>query len=226
MTLHTIPGRRKNTLHAQYLISIQVGAVLSLLVMIVLLNIPMQATSSFETEVIYQEIVQMEDIVQTEQQIKAPPPPRPTVPIEVPNDEVLEDEEFELDVALDLEDVMVDLEPPALPVPQKEEKVIEAEIFMVVEDMPVIIGGVQSLYDLVTYPAMAHQAALEGTVVVGIVIEKDGTPTHIETMKSVHPLLDVAAMDAVKQIRFIPGKQRGQPVRVKMAIPIRFRLNG
>ena len=211
-------------LKKQYRYALQLGAILSLTVMITLFRLPLKLESAFESIVVEQEIVQMEEIVQTEQQLKAPPPPRPAVPIEVPNDEIIVDEEFELDVALDLDDVLTDLVAPALPDPVDEEPEDEAEIFIAVEEMPTIIGGREKLYEFVEYPAIAREASLEGTVVVQLVIEKDGTPSNVGVLKSVHEILDKAAVSAIEQIRFNPGKQRGQPVRVKMAIPIRFKI--
>ena len=213
------------SLRAQYGFTLQIGIVLSLLVLLALFTMPLQMKTSFENEIVMQEVVQLEEIVQTKQKFKAPPPPRPIVPIEVPNDEILEEEEFELDVALDLDEMIEDLSPPPLPDLETEPELDEGEVFMVVEEMPSMIGGREKLYEFVTYPVMAREANLEGMVVVGIVIEKDGSPTNIEVLKSVHPILDEAAMKAVSKVLFNPGKQRGKPVRVKMAIPIRFKLN-
>lgn len=213
------------SLRAQYGFTLQVGMMLSLLVLLVLFKMPLQMKTSFENEVVMQEVVQLEEIIQTEQKIKAPPPPRPIVPIEVPNDEVLEEEEFELDVALDLDEMIEDLSPPLLPDLEAEPEAEEGEVFMVVEEMPSMIGGREKLYEYVKYPTMAREANLEGMVVVGIVIDQDGLPTDLQILKSVHPILDEAAMEAISKVTFTPGKQRGKPVRVKMAIPIRFKLN-
>ena len=164
-----VPYKLKGkSLRLQYRLTLQLGAIFALLVMLVLFRVPIQVESSFENEIIQQEIVQIDEVIQTEQQFKAPPPPRPVVPIEVPNDEVLEEEEFELDVALDIEKMIADLAPPALPEETKEPEINEAEIFMVVEEMPEIIGGVKQLYEYVTYPAIANKAGLEGVVIVGI----------------------------------------------------------
>ena len=98
---------------------------------------------------------------------------------------------------------------------------------MVVEEMPAMIGGREKLYEHVTYPVMAREANIQGMVVVGIVIGKDGAPSDIEVLKSVHPILDEAAMEAISHVRFKPGKQRGKPVRVKNGDPdtIQVKLN-
>ena len=209
---------------AHYRLTLQIGLVLALAVVIALFRIPMRIDETFEVPLQAQEIVQLEEIQQTKQEVTAPLPPRPAVPIEVPNDEVIVDEELDLDVTLDLDEAIVDLTPPAPPEPEEKQEEVEAEIFVAVEEMPEIIGGTASLYALVKYPPMAQHAGLEGTVVVGLVVEPSGVPGEITVMKSVHPMLDEAAVEAVKQLRFKPGRQRGRPVRVRMAIPIRFEL--
>ena len=212
-------------LRNQYGITLLIGGIISLLVVLLLVRLPVRLESSYTALTVEQEVVHLEEITQTEQRAKAPPPPRPSVPIEVPNDEVVDDLELDLDVSLDLDEELVALELPVLPdaAPAGEEE-YEAEIFLAVEDMPVLIGGVASIYENLTYPVIAREAGVSGTVVVQMVIEVDGKPTDIVVFKSVHQILDQAAVDAIKQVRFVPGKQRGKPVRVRMAIPVRFKI--
>lgn len=78
-----------------------------------------------------QEEVFMEEVVQTKQITTPPAPPRPPVPVEVPNDEILEDEIVALDLEFDLDGPM-DLPPP----PPPAADVDEDEIFIVVEQPP------------------------------------------------------------------------------------------
>ena len=212
-------------LKLQYRVTLQLGAILALGMAVALFRMPLQVDMTFEVPMLEQEVVQLEEIQQTKQEIKAPAPPRPPVPIEVPNDQVLTDEELDLDVTLDFDEELVDLGPPELPVPEEEETQTEREIFVVVEQMPEMIGGIARLYELVEYPEIAQKANLEGTVVVTFVIEPDGVPSEITVLKSIHKILDEAAVEGVKQLRFTPGMQRGKAVPVRMAIPIRFRLN-
>lgn len=209
---------------SNYRLFMQFGFVIALSALIALAEAPIQYEAEFEVPIIAQEIVQLEEIQQTKQKQEAPPPRRPPVPIEVPNDEVIEDEALELDAALDLDEMILDLGPPDVPVPEEAEEEVENEIFVVVEEMPSIIGGTARLYELVEYPVMATKAGLEGTVVVGMVIQPDGVPSELFIMKSVHEILDAAALEAIRQVRFTPGRQRGRAVHVRMAIPIRFKL--
>jgi protein TonB len=72
---------------------------------------------------------------------------------------------------------------------------------------------------------MARKAGLEGLVIVQVVVETNGVPTDPQVVRSPGAALDEAAVNAVMQLRFKPGMQRGKPVRVRYAMPVRFRLN-
>ncbi len=100
------------------------------------------------------------------------------------------------------------------------------EVFMVVEDQPELIGGMEALYDEIAYPALARKAGIEGTVFVQFVVNQNGNVADLTVVRGVYPALDAAALDAVRQVRFEPGRlDDGTPVQVKMALPIRFELS-
>lgn len=228
-----VPGRRKpvkragTDLRRDYRLTVQVGLVVSLFGVTALVRAPiLPDEGGFDVALADQETVQMEEIQQTQQVEKPPPPPRPPVPVEVPNDEILMDEDLDLDATLDLNEPLADLPPPPpTPAPTKEEdEEAEAEIFVVVEQMPEIIGGAQKVYEYLEYPPIARQAGMEGLVVIQVVVNQDGVPVDPVIARSAGEVLDLAAVNAVMKLRFVPGKQRGKPVRVRMAIPIRFRL--
>lgn len=207
-----------------YRITLELAFIVALSLAILAVRAPMQSDSGeLAFTLAEQQVVQMEEIAQTEQIERPPPPPRPPIPVEVPNDSILDEVELDLDVTLDL-DAIVELPPPPAPVVEEEEEEMEPEIFVVVEQMPEIIGGVAKIYERLIYPEIARQAGVEGLVVVQVVVEKDGTPSGTIVARSASAVLDNAAIAAVEGLRFVPGKQRGQPVRVRMAIPIRFRL--
>lgn len=206
--------------------TVQIGLVMSLFVITALVRAPLLPEgSAFDVSLAEQETVQMEEIQQTQQVEKPPPPPRPPIPVEVPNDEILDDEDLDLDVTLDLDEPLYDLPPPPpTPVQDSEETADELEIFVVVEQMPEIIGGSQKVYEYLEYPPIARQAGMEGLVVIQVVVNQDGMPVEPLVARSAGEVLDRAAVDAVMKLRFVPGKQRGRPVRVRFSIPIRFRL--
>ena len=87
-----------------------------------------------------------------------------------------------------------------------------------------MIGGLDRLQELIVYPPLAVKANIEGLVIVTFVVEPDGSVSEQETMRSAGEILDRAALAAVGKLSFIPGKQRGKPVRVRFSLPVRFRL--
>ena len=71
---------------------------------------------------------------------------------------------------------------------------------------------------------MAKRNGIEGTVLVGALIGKDGRIEKIQVIESENEILNAAAVTAVKETTFTPAKQNGQPVRVWTRVPITFKL--
>jgi protein TonB len=196
------------------------GMVLSLIIFIVLFRVDFNFANNTEFQIIEQEVIQMEEVVQTEQQSKPPPPPRPPVPVEVPNDQILDDIDLNLDASLDL-DMALDLPPPPTRKQTVEE---EPEIFIVVENEPVLIGGLEGIQKNIRYPELARRAGIEGRVFVQFVVDERGNVIDPVVVRGIGAGCDEAALEAVKKAKFIPGKQRGRPVKVQYALPVTFRL--
>ncbi|MDD3102816.1 MAG: TonB family protein [Candidatus Cloacimonetes bacterium] len=74
------------------------------------------------------------------------------------------------------------------------------------------------------YPKKAKKNLIQGTVVLEVQVLKDGSVGNINVKRSVPGGLDQAAIEAVKKVRFCPGKRNGKPVIELMMIPIEFRL--
>ena len=102
----------------------------------------------------------------------------------------------------------------------------DGKTYMVVEEQPELVGGMQALQESVNYPTMAKEAGIEGRVIVQFVIDKNGTVTNPKVTRGVHKLLNEAALEAVKHQEFRPGRQDGEPVKVQMSVPVTFRLPG
>lgn len=186
-------------------------------------RVPFSPDNSFEVVPMAQELVTMEEIQQTRQEVQPPPPPRPMIPIVVPNDEIIEDIDLDLDVSLELDEIVMDLPPPTAPSEEGEPE--EPEIFAVVEQMPEMIGGLASLMQAVEYPIIARKQGIEGNVVVQVIVDEEGNPGDAKVVRSVSPLLDDVALEAVMAQKFKPGRQRGRAVKVSVAIPVKFRLS-
>jgi TonB family protein len=71
-------------------------------------------------------------------------------------------------------------------------------------------------------PAAAVQAGVRGTVLLEVTIGVDGAVTKATVLRSV-PLLDEAALDAVRQWRYEPTEINGQAVPVIVTVPVAFR---
>lgn len=98
------------------------------------------------------------------------------------------------------------------------------EIFEISGRKPDVAGGMGSLYMHVQYPLAAREQGIEGRVILTFTVDKEGYTHDIQVMQSAHPMLDSAAVRAVEQTTFVPGEHDGQPVAVRMRLPIRFQL--
>ena len=110
-----------------------------------------------------------------------------------------------------------------------DKPVTKDEAFAVVEQMPEFPGGMKELMtylkDNIKYPKAAQDKKVQGRVIVQFVVEKDGTPTEFNVVRSVDPDLDAEALRVLGGMpKWKPGMQKGQVVRVKYTVPVAFRL--
>ena len=211
---------RKNPeadLRKQYQVYLQSGLIAVLVTLIVLFRAPLSQGEMADFTPPEQEIVEVEEIIQTEQVETPPPPPRPPVPVEVPNDEIIEDEIVGFDFELNMDGPMA-LPPP--PAPEEE----EPEIFIVVDRMPEPAGGMEAIYRRLRYPEIARKAGIEGRVVLQFIVDERGNVVNPTVIRGIGGGCDEAAIEAIKGVRFTPGMQRGRPVKVQFQLPIVFRL--
>lgn len=213
----------KYDLRNKYPLYIEVGLIATLGILILAFRVDWSPDNDFDIVMPEQEQINMEEILQTTQIEQPPPPPKPPVPVEVPNDEVLEDEALDLDASLDL-DAPISNEPPPPP-PAEEEVEEEPEIFVIVEEMPELIGGLSGIQSKIKYPEIARKAGVEGRVIVQFVVDENGNVQDPAVVRGIGAGCDQEAVRAVSQAKFTPGKQRGNAVKVKMSLPITFRLN-
>lgn len=157
-----------------------------------------------------------------------PPPPKIQLPeiIEVPDEEEIEEEiEVELDVEVTEETVVEDIVFEEAP----EEEVVD-EVFTIVEDQPEFPGGMAAFYkfvgDNMDYPSQARRMGIEGRVYVQFVVDKDGSVTDVKAVKGIGAGCDEEAARVLRMSpKFKPGKQRGRAVKVRMVLPIIFKLS-
>ncbi|MBZ0198229.1 MAG: energy transducer TonB [Ignavibacteriaceae bacterium] len=106
---------------------------------------------------------------------------------------------------------------PVVPGPDDEAYLPFAEV------MPEPEGGIPALYKKIKYPNIAKQSGLEGKVYVLIYVNENGGVDDVKIIKSLGGGCDEAAIDAVKQTKFIPGKNKGAAVKVKLSLSVTFK---
>ncbi len=107
--------------------------------------------------------------------------------------------------------------------------IIDNNSFERAEVMPTFPGGVQALMHFlqinIKYPSKAREKGLQGKVIVKFIIDVDGTVIDQEILKNGtgSPELGEEAMRVVLQMpKWIPGTQKGKPVKVYFTLPITF----
>lgn len=100
----------------------------------------------------------------------------------------------------------------------------ESDLVQMVENPPQLVGGLEGLMQEIRYPEAAKAEGIEGRVVVQFVVDEAGEVTDEQIIRSLNPEFDAEALRVVRQARFEPGTQRGEPVKVQFALPIVFKL--
>jgi len=195
----------------------EVALIISLLFIIALVV----AFKRFEAEKLEQEAVQLkievQEIPKTEQRKTAPPPSRPSIPIETENEDVPEDETID-ETEISWEDL-----PPPPPPPEEEDE--SAQIFIAYDEAPEPIGGFQAIHRNLKYPEIARKAGVEGLVIIKAAIDEKGNVFRTEVVKSLgNNGCDEAAIEAIKKVKWKPAKQRDRAVKVWISIPVHFKL--
>ena len=103
--------------------------------------------------------------------------------------------------------------------PPSEDEMPKFGEYVYVEELPEAVTKVNP-----AYPDIAREAQVEGKVVVQALVGKDGKVKDTKVVKSI-PMLDSAAIDAVKKWVFKPALSNNKPVAVWVAVPVRFSLH-
>jgi len=168
-----------------------------------------------------------EDLLEIPPTLQPPPPPpkiqQPEI-VEVPDEEEIEEEiEIDLDVEITEEEVVDEI------VFEEAEEEVADEIFTIVENKPEFGGGhaayMRYLQKNMVYPAQARRMNVEGRVFVQFVVGVDGSVSQVEVLKGIGAGCNEEAKRVIsKSPKWIPGKQRGKPVKVRIVVPLIFSL--
>lgn len=170
------------------------------------------------------------EIPLTRQPEVTPPPPPQVTPINdvltiIDDDATAEETNFASSEETG-EDVVI----KHIPVTVDEDVVVEDEIFVIVEENPQFPDGgtaglLQYLGKNIKYPTIPQENGTQGRVTVQFVVNKDGSIVDVKVIKGVDPYLDKEAVRVISTMpKWIPGKQRGVPVRCKFTVPVTFKL--
>ena len=103
--------------------------------------------------------------------------------------------------------------------PPTDEELPKFGDYVYVEELPEAVTKVSPVY-----PDIAREAGVDGQVLVQALVGKDGHVKDTRVVKSI-PMLDAAAVAAVKQWVFKPALSNNKPVAVWVAVPIKFSLH-
>lgn len=103
------------------------------------------------------------------------------------------------------------------------------EIFDIVEDQPAPVGGMSEFYKYIgnnmKYPNQARRLGIEGRVFIQFIVDKEGNLTNVKAVKGIGAGCNEEAVRVIENAtKWVPGKQRGKTVNVRMILPITFKL--
>ncbi|WP_210486434.1 TonB family protein [Rufibacter aurantiacus] len=107
----------------------------------------------------------------------------------------------------------------------------EEKVFVAVQQMPEFPGGGQAalmkyLSEKVGLPEEIRKAKVEGMAIASFVVTAEGKITKVEVIKKLHPALDQALEKALQNMpTWVPGKQNGKAVDVKLNLPYKVDLS-
>lgn len=210
--------RTKGIGRTKYLIFLPLAA---LLLIISNIETVARTTKRIAKEVIESTTAQ-ESIVSTPPAHQVPPPPPPP-------------QNKKTTVKTDQDKKNQTPPPPPPPQDKKKAEIIggrsSVPVFEVVDEMPSFVGGMSALMGYVSknvkYPVIAQENGTQGRVVVSFIVNKDGSISDASVVRSVDTYLDKEALRVISDMpKWIPGKHKGEVVRVKYTVPVSFKLSG
>ena len=103
------------------------------------------------------------------------------------------------------------------------------KVYDVCEQMPTYEGGDAALLKYLgenwKLPDEYKERGIQGRMVVGFIVEKDGSLTNVKVLRAVDIAIDAEVLRVVKGMpKWIPGRHNGQRVRVRYLLPIHICL--
>lgn len=93
-----------------------------------------------------------------------------------------------------------------------------------IQPLPMPKNGMADFWKQFVYPEEAKKKGIQGTVYVTATVDETGKVVAVKVARGGHPILDSAAIAAVRATPFSPGRHEGKPVKAEVTIPIKFQL--
>ena len=111
----------------------------------------------------------------------------------------------------------------------RKDTTTDDKVYEVCEQMPIFEGGdaalLKYLRENLKYPDNTKDRGVQGRLVIGFIVEKDGSLTDVKVLRPVDIDLDAEVLRLVKGMpKWIPGRHNGQCVRVRHLLPIHICL--
>ena len=226
-----IKKSEKANLENKKLLFIEIGLIISLLIVYIALEWTSKETNTAVLEDTTEILIE-EEIISTNMETPPPPPAAPKMPVLSDQIDIVDDEiELEDDMFMNLED-NADLGVEIMDYVEVEEEVVEEEAipFQLVEEKPSFQGGDANQFSKwvnsrLVYPEIAKENGVQGRVTLQFTVEKDGSVTKVRVLRGVDPSLDKEAVRVVSMSpKWKPGKQRDRAVPVTYTFPVIFQL--
>ena len=226
-----IKKSEKANLENKKLLFLEVGLIISLLIVYVAFEWTSKETNTSLLEDNTQVLVE-EEIISTNMETPPPPPAAPKIPVLSDQIDIVDDEiELEDDMFMNLED-NANLGVEIMDYVEVEEEAVEEEAipFQLVEEKPSFQGGDANQFSKwvnsrLVYPEIAKENGVQGRVTLQFTVEKDGSVTKVKVLRGVDPSLDKEAVRVVSMSpKWKPGKQRDRAVPVTYTFPVIFQL--
>ena len=226
-----IKKSEKANLENKKLLFIEIGLIISLLIVYIALEWTSKETNTAVLED-NTEILIEEEIISTNMETPPPPPAAPKIPVLSDQIDIVDDEiELEDDMFMNLEDDS-SLGVEIMDYVEVEEEVVEEEAipFQLVEEKPSFQGGDANQFSKwvnsrLVYPEIAKENGVSGRVTLQFTVEKDGSVSKVRVLRGVDPSLDKEAVRVVSMSpKWKPGKQRDRAVPVTYTFPVIFQL--
>ena len=111
----------------------------------------------------------------------------------------------------------------------RKDTATDDKVYEVCEQMPIFEGGdaalLKYLRENLKYPDKTKDRGVQGRLVIGFIVEKDGSLTDVKVLRPVDIDLDAEVLRVIKGMpKWIPGRQNGKRVRVRYLLPIHICL--